>query len=367
MIKIIVTNTSFSSLLLKKFFFTLFFLVLMKCLVSGESQELSLPPHTLREGKHNTSVETHANHHHRDVHHFIDKASYAHYIHNSHHIFQFEGVCSHREPWEVELEEFVHNPATKTVLYIFYHDAPSRDRAMNLSLCHDWMYPVRLKLSPYMENQVYRDVFSYLHKYWLDRNISYIITTSYKIMESTDLSFDPIQRVTLKDYFHLLKLAHEEQYDLIPLVRTHIELLPQAIREHGNNFRVGWEAVLQGMGYDLSQIRALDNTHSFFKNALIATTPTFLTLTNFLTFATNLMETNSSVIVKTSVDAQYRGKMTKEQKEIAFHAPYYKMFPFILERLPVFFAYHFHMKICDAHNPKCSANLRRLRRRKSRV
>ncbi len=295
---------------------------------------------------------------HRGNSHSIDITNFAQTIHRIAHHIDHEACSKEKlEPWQVELEEFVHNPASKTLLYIYYHDAPSKERALQLAHCRNWMHPIHLKVSPYAESQVYRDVFYYLQKYWLDHNISYIVTTSYKILESTGLAMERITRVTLKDYFNYLKIAQEDSFDIIPIVRSQLQLLPHSIGGHGDKFKLGWDALLQGMGYEPNQIRAMDNIHGFYKNSFIVRTSVFLTLTNLMNLAINVIEANSTVNALLSFDAEYPGKMTKEQLEIAFHAPYYKMYPFVLERLPIFFVYHMRYKICDAKNPKCGRNI----------
>lgn len=307
---------------------------------------------SIRVGRFNVS--------HPEAHQFLDKTSFAHFIHLRHRLNVDDEICSKEkvESWEEELEQFVHHSSSKTLLYIFYHDAPSRERALKLSSCHDWMFPIRLKISPYAESQAYRDVFYYLQKYWIDHNITYIITTSYKILENNDLTREMVTDVTLKDFGRYLNYIHSNQYDVVPLVRTNFPLMLQAIVSHGGLFGVAWDALLQGMGYNSKQIRSGDKFHIFSKNSLIARTTVFRQLTNFMSFALNTIETNSTVEAALSANANYPGKMTKEQLQIAFHAPYYKMFPFILERLPVFFLYHMQYKICDDHQPQCPKNLK---------
>lgn len=57
------------------------------------------------------------------------------------------------------LEKLVHSNGTRTMVFIYYHNDHTKAIAERYAYCKDWIFPVFLYPSKYMESQVYGDLF----------------------------------------------------------------------------------------------------------------------------------------------------------------------------------------------------------------
>lgn len=159
------------------------------------------------------------------------------------------------------LEKLVHNNGTRTLLLMYYHNAFSESVVRKYTRCHPWMIPVLVKRSVYMESSVYRDYFQHRMKHFLLK-ADYIITSTYKHVPVIDgdvkpenQTVGPITPLTLDFIHNLIKTAHENNYDVLPIERfPYVNIYDSLIPNHGVPSVAAWRNLLTRLGFSLDDL-----------------------------------------------------------------------------------------------------------------
>lgn len=118
----------------------------------------------------------------------------------------------------------------------------------------------------------------------------------------------------------------------------------QAIAGHSTEFKRVWYETLSTLGYRKEEIVRLEGVEVFLRNTFLITPSALDSLVTFMNFSISTVVENSQLRSLLSSDAHYREAKKDVAKRI-FRAEVYYWFPFVFERLPVFFAYHSNMSV----------------------
>lgn len=221
----------------------------------------------------------------------------------------------------------------KFLFYIICHDQKSLEIATKWSKCMPWARTVFVQPSIFFESDAYSSVFPGLQEEWSNTDLVGVAT--YK-----SLKFVNIEK--LKAY---VELAYYRPYDVVPLYTSGEYLVPQAVKGHTQEFQSVWDAVLQRVsGLTEPEVRKFDDIEVFFRNSFIISPKWFLRLIFFMQGAMTKVQADPGLMRLLSSDAHYaEGKQPVAQR--VFQQDYYQWFPFVFERLPVFFAHHAGAKV----------------------
>jgi hypothetical protein len=220
----------------------------------------------------------------------------------------------------------------KFKLYIISHDDISFEIAKKWSRCMPWTEIVRITNTNFFESIIYKEYFPKNEKKW--ENFDFIGLCTYK----------SIKYISLKKLKASLELAFYRPYDVVPLMLSGEQLMNQATKGHTEKFREVWYYMLTSMGFDLVNIKKLDNIEAFWRNSFIISPRWLKKLTKFMDDSINLLETNITIQKVFENNAYYNeGKIIVSEK--IFKKKFYYWHPFIFERLPVFFLNFYNAKI----------------------
>jgi hypothetical protein len=146
----------------------------------------------------------------------------------------------------------------------------------------------------------------------------------------------------------------KEGHDFVPLLRSPLELVPQASFDHSVQFQVAWDTLLKALGYSEEQLRACDKANSFFRSAFVARPQITLQLSKFMDRAISVAESDPVVA----------GELAKECRCITHHGDdiprriwnttYWQFHPFVFERLIVFYACAEKLNACWGTETVCN-------------
>ena len=107
---------------------------------------------------------------------------------------------------------------------------------------------------------VFRDVLPWREAEWSDAAYVGIVPGSL---------LDSHAALCTQELLRLLGLGAGYNFDVIPLSRSKRSLLVGATIQHSRAFKVVWDGLLQGLGYDSATIRQYDHVKPFFDHALL--------------------------------------------------------------------------------------------------
>lgn len=233
-----------------------------------------------------------------------------------------------------ELEKLVHTNGTRTRVYIFYHSNRTEMIVNRFAFCKDWIVPYRLVQSPYMESQVYSDLFQPNVQRWVDE-VDYVITCTYRhALEHGPLFIHPLTNAHLKD---LIQSAHSNAYDVIPLETIPRErILVSLVGSHGPHAMRAWNMLLIKMGFNMEQLASCTQIMGFWRTSYLIRPVVLKQLTALMLKARYIVDND-----RNCNKAFVRNAMYKPGDPIVAYAvfgtAYYQMHPFVFERLPAFF------------------------------
>jgi hypothetical protein len=245
----------------------------------------------------------------------------------------------------------------KAIIYIIAHNNETYHISQQLITClnaSQYIQILMISSTVYFESYVYQQYFPKLIATWELSSYDYIITATYKTMTKT-LHYNAYTQ-SLQQIYEYLVLAKSDHYDLIPFLRSGSEMMEFVNYWHGSQFPKAWDSLLLRMGYNISMIRAFDRVKFVFYRNIFIIKPTVLqSLTTFMQQAIRIVNTSPTIKLAFAVDANYKeGSMEVAQR--IFGTNYYQLHPFIFERLPSFFIYTHHYKICMAATGPCKYN-----------
>ena len=252
-----------------------------------------------------------------------------------------------------ELYRLVKTPGTRSILYIISSTNQSQSIANAYKSCHgNWVETVVLPKSVFFENVIYESFFLQTRAEW--KQYDYVITATYKTLTRKLLP----RYMPLQTFLHMkefLKLAKEDNYDVIPFLRDFEEMMPTSVKYHTEYFKMAWDSLLQEMGYNHSFIEQFYTMKAFYRNVFIIKPSILEQLMDFMNRALTIARTDPHVSSLLEHDAKYVLGNPNVAKDI-FGTRYYQLHPFIFERLPSFFLYSINAKICTGPDGPCKYN-----------
>ncbi len=141
----------------------------------------------------------------------------------------------------------------------------------------------------------------------------------------------------------------------MPFLRSGSGTLSFAAYWHGKTFRPAWYGILTAMGYRTETIQGLDESKPFYRNIYIIKSRILASLVQDMSRAMDIAETDSKVADLLNVDSKYKEGNVEVALKV-FGTTYYKLHPFIFERLPSFFLHVNASKICHGTEGPCKYN-----------
>jgi hypothetical protein len=253
------------------------------------------------------------------------------------------------------LQRLVSRNHTHSLLYIITHDNKSDQLAnfyVNCLQGKDWIRIARSPVSVYFESLLYATVFPSHQDTWLQYD--YVITSTYKTL-TRSLMPRILPSQSFANIHDLLVEARRNDYDVVPFLRQNKNMFLYAVKHHKNKFRIAWNSLLYAMGYSISDINRYSNVFGFYRNVFVIKTRVFQKLTVFMSQAVQTV--NSSIALQNLMgqDAHYvLGKPNVAMSVFGTH--YYQLYPFIFERLPIFFLNSINATICMHESGPCKFN-----------
>lgn len=245
-----------------------------------------------------------------------------------------------------ELDRLVASEDFKSIMYVVVHSNHSHQIAMKFAACRShWMRIAYIRSTVYFESILYKDVL--LPNLAELQNYKYVITGTYKSMDSKGQTLDEIYR--------LLKVMKHGNYDIVPFLRSGAKNMEFSMYFHKKEFRTTWDTLLKSLGYSVAQIRAQDDMKGFFRNIFIIRPDLLSKLVTFMNRAIDLGNNDETVKAQLERNAHYKEGSTEVAQRI-FGTSYYQLHPFVFERLPSFFLHDLGANICHNDTGPCKYN-----------
>jgi hypothetical protein len=243
----------------------------------------------------------------------------------------------------------VNNTSPSFMIYIIAHDQQSFATAKHYAANLTWAKPVLIRSTVYFESIAYVDVFPERYSEWAD--LSYVGMLSYKVAKG---SIVPIQG--MHSFAKLIRDAASEGFDCVPFIRGGLSLLEQGIRRHRADFLTVWNLLLTRLGYSEQKILDVSKALPFFRNAFVVR-PMYMKMLCFAMQKAMLMiALNTDLQIALNKNSFYPGRPNVALR--IFNATYYKMHPFVFERMTVFFLYAFNASVCSpTSSQNCLVNI----------
>jgi hypothetical protein len=245
---------------------------------------------------------------------------------------------------------------TKIMLFIISHNNETESLVKQYlqsfsSEKNSWIYSTQITSSVFFESIVYQTVFPFFEKEYLSKE--YVITATYKTL-TRSLHYNSYQQ-TINQILDMLIIAKQGSYDILPFLRSGSGLISFCTYWHGNNFKIAWYELLQGLGYPTEVIQKYEEIKPFYRNIFIIKPLVLKDLQLFMLKAIQLVKQRKDIYQLLSKDSNY--KEGKEEVALRiFGTKYYQLFPFIFERLPSFFIAVNNYKICADTIGPCKYN-----------
>lgn len=239
------------------------------------------------------------------------------------------------------------------MMLVIHHDNESLDNIRNhLDLSRlDFVVPARINSSVFFEYVVYRDFLPDVLPEL--EHLKYVLVTTH----STLINVQPV--ACGYEVARLLSVAYRYDYDVVPLLRSKHWLMPTSINMHTLDFKLAWDTLLTAMGYSQSQIREYYYVTPLYRNSFIIKPHRLRELTILMRRAIFIAQNNPVVneVLSRRMGFMYVGSNSDLEKSASiaqhiFNTSYYQLFPFVFERLPVFFLLTSGASICQ-HNDDC--------------
>jgi hypothetical protein len=284
------------------------------------------------------------------------------------------------------LSYLVSIPRTKSIMFIISHTTESDEIANQYKECYgsDWIEVIHLPKSVYFESIIYSSFFPVSQSIW--EKYDYVITATYKTLTRSLLPrYMPLQ--TFSNIKQMLFIARDLTdpsppssdsssdslsssfssfssstlalsgigYDIYPFFRDFEDMIPTSVKYHSPVFLQVWNLLLRSLGYSQKTIEKFYYIKGFYRNAFMIKPTVLKKLILFMQQAMYLAENNQEIKQLLSSNAYY----VLGKKEIAleiFNTSYYQLYPFVFERLPVFFLYANDYHICIGPDTPCKYN-----------
>lgn len=217
-------------------------------------------------------------------------------------------------------------PKNDTLVYIVHHDQTSRDIADAFYTLHPtWTASVHINSTWFFESIFFKEILPQRRDEWRDRK--YVGMMQYRCVDAMPDYVESIIALSLGKKTH----------DVITFSGgDNADLAYEPSFKHGISFIIAWNALLGTMGFSEDEIKRYTRGKTFYRNSFVCTNALMVKYMDFFGRAYDVAMHNSSVHALMTVRAKYRGVNLEVARRI-FGASYYNLFPFIFERLPIFF------------------------------
>jgi hypothetical protein len=155
---------------------------------------------------------------------------------------------------------------------------------------------------------------------------------------------------TLEEVHKMLSIAREGRYDLVPFLRSTVNMKLSIKYWHGETFKLAWDALLLKMDYSAATVQRSMEMKPFYRNVFISTPTVLLKLSHLMEQAMQLVRRDPQLVALFKEDAKYAGGREEVALRV-FGTKYYQLHPFVFERLPRFFLQQIDAKVCDDNGP----------------
>jgi hypothetical protein len=133
-------------------------------------------------------------------------------------------------------------------------------------------------------------------------------------------------------------MKQKDQFDVISLISTGAQNIPQAELSHGYHFTRAWQSLLSNLNYSVPEINVLNNITGFYGNAWFCRPALFVLYANFVARALEVVSLNETLNELLYVDSSAHVPENILDTVIsAYQVDYIPLLPFIFERLPAFY------------------------------
>lgn len=251
-------------------------------------------------------------------------------------------ICEH----DPVIERLVHTVPTRTKVFILYHNAHTGTVARKFAFCKDWIIPIHLHRSVFMESSMYRDLLLNVTfndhltpglrrsagTAQSDAAVDFVIIGTYRhALLHLNHTVHPLSNTHIKQLLHT---AVNRNADVVPLESYPLAPIVTSLRKsHGQPAVDAWEALLSTLGYNNTLTEA-EEVCAFWRSSFLIRPKALQLLAPAMVKAMDIVE-NTIVQTLFQVNASY----VKGDPHVAmqiFGTSYYQMHPFIFERLPAF-------------------------------
>ncbi|RYH20334.1 hypothetical protein EON65_23745 [archaeon] len=216
---------------------------------------------------------------------------------------------------------------------MYYHNNNSHFAARKFAYCKDWIVPIFIPRSSYMESEVYRHHFMQLQHNWTE-HYDFVLTCTFRHTVPTETRVTPLSTESLK---HMIKTAVHMNYDVMPLeIYPIFDIKYSLLRFHGRNSFKAFSSLLEKKGYNRNQIEKSGDIRAFWRSSFLIRSSVMQNLTNWMVNAMHIVDNDTDVKWWFKHDAVYFSGDPIVAFQV-FGTPYYQMHPFIFERLPAFY------------------------------
>jgi hypothetical protein len=228
------------------------------------------------------------------------------------------------------LNIIIYTGPTNSIIYVLYYDEATKIEAEKIYGKYNWFKPIFNETSKYVESGFILDVLPKLQDEWKDKD--YVGTISWKAYK----------KIKITD-FEKINIARDQDLDLVYLLYTEncFENMFKNIDYLHPLFSKIWASVLEKMGYcDVFP----QNVTWFYCNYWLAKPSVMKQYIEFGKRARDIMESIPEIKDLCERNSMYE-LTPPDPYKVVTGKKYYMYHPFIMERLPCFFAYMNKLKI----------------------
>ncbi|RYY81801.1 hypothetical protein EON63_14630 [archaeon] len=164
---------------------------------------------------------------------------------------------------DTHLESLVRTPGTRMVVIMLYNNP---DTFHQVRYCREWIVPVLVRKTKYLESIVYKDIFTPVRLEILKKNVDYVFLCTYKtwLLSNPPISGNLIESMLLD--------ARHHRFDVTPLDNTHdthANILQSLLASHTPAAINCWNVLLINLNFTAAEIQFSTRLSSYWSSMLI--------------------------------------------------------------------------------------------------
>jgi hypothetical protein len=207
------------------------------------------------------------------------------------------------------LEQLVHTTGTRLYIFMLYHDDTTKMIVEHFAYCKDWVFPVNLRQTKYMESIIYKDLFTAENVTRWMSEVDYVLVCTYRhglnisIEEHKSLNIATAHYLSSSYIVELLTSAVQQHYDVIPLETTpEYKVLTSLIRHHTHNALKAWKAwntVLLRMNFTTAEMWVASDINAFWRSSYLIRPAVLLKLSSLMSQAIDIVDNPAYLSLQT--------------------------------------------------------------------